>query len=98
MGKPGNRHRARRVEGRRHLQRPVVGPNSINCVVWNCNGLVRDNEQDMIVEVMKDNNIHVLSASETHLRQGSNDDLACLDKLTWYSRRGSVQKRKVEEY
>ena len=31
----------------------------------------------MIVEVMEDNNIHVLSVSETHLRQGSNEDLAC---------------------
>ena len=65
MGKPGNRRQARRVEGPRHLQRPVVGPNSINCVVWNCKGLVRDNKQDVIVYVMKDYNIHVLSVSET---------------------------------
>jgi len=52
-------------------------PNSINCEIWNCNGLIRDQKQDMIVEVMEDNNIHVLSVSETHLRQGSNEDLAC---------------------
>ena len=64
----------------------VTLPTSISCAIWNCNGLIRDNKQDMIVDVMNDNNIHVLSVSETHLRQGSNDDLSCLDKFTWYSK------------
>ena len=85
MGRPSNRRRARRVEIRRVLQRIVSEPISINCAVWNCNGLIRDNKQDMIVE---DNNIHVLSISETHLRQGSNGT----------PRRDLEKKRKVGEY
>ena len=40
----------------------------------------------MNMEVMNDENIHVLDISETHLRQGSNDDLSSLDKFTWYSK------------
>ena len=48
----------------------------------------------MLVEVMEDNNIHVLSVSETHLRQGSNEDLACLDKLTWYSKERLGKEKK----
>jgi len=40
----------------------------------------------MIVDVMSDYNLHVLAVIETHLRQGSNDDLSCLDKFTWYSK------------
>ena len=69
-------------------------PNSINCEIWNCNGLLRDLKQDMIVEVMENNNIHVLSVSETHLRQGSNEDLACLDKFTWYSKERLGKEKK----
>ena len=94
MGKPSSRRRARRVEHRRIMRRTVSEPISINCAVWNCNGLIRDNKQDMIVEVMEDNNIHVLSVSETHLRQGSNDDLACLDKFTWYSKERLGKEKK----
>ena len=56
---------------------------SINCVIWNCNKHIRDNKQDMIMEVMNDENIHVLGVSETHLRKGSNDDLSSLDKFSW---------------
>ncbi len=94
MGKPSNRRRARRVENRGNLQRTVAVPSSINCAIWNCNGLIRDTKQDMIVEVMEDHNIHVLSVSETHLRQGSNDDLACLDKFTWYSKERLGKEKK----
>ena len=57
---------------------------SIKCAIWNCNGLTRDTKQDMIMEVMNDENLYVLCVSETHLRQGSNDDLSSLDKFTWY--------------
>jgi len=53
MGKPSNRRRARRVENRGNLQRTVAVPSSINCAIWNCNGLIRDTKQDMIVEVME---------------------------------------------
>ena len=69
MGKPSKRHRAK------GLGKGVPRSSSITCAYWNCNGLIRDNKQDMIVDVMNDNNLHVLAVSETHLRQGSNDDL-----------------------
>ena len=62
--------------------------------MWNCNGLIRDNKQDMIVEVMNDNNLQVLGVSETHLRQGLNDDLSCLDKFTWYSKERIGKEKK----
>ena len=61
--------------------------------IWNCNGLIRDNKQDMM-EVMNDNNLHVLGVSEMHLRQGSNDDLSCLDKFTWYSKERLGKEKK----
>ena len=42
----------------------------------------------MIVDVMINNNIHVLGVSETHLRQGSND------KFTWYSKERLGKEKK----
>ena len=86
MGKPSKRHRAKGRAHRQHLAREVLRSSSISCAYWNCNGLIRDNKQDMIVDVMSDYNLHVLAVIETHLRQGSNDDLSCLDKFTWYSK------------
>jgi len=90
MGKPNKRHRAK---GRAHRLNVVV-PYTINCAYWNCNGLIRDNKQDMIVDVMNDYNLHVLAVSETHLRHGSNDDLSCLDKFIWYSKERLWKEKK----
>ena len=95
MGKPSKRHHAKGRAQRQNLARVVPGPSSINCAYWNCNGLIRDNKQDMIVDVMNDNNLHVLGVSETHLRQGSNDDLSCLDKFTWYSKERLGKEKKA---
>ena len=94
MGKPSKRHRAKGRAQRQNLARVVQRPFSINCAYWNCNGLIRDNKQDMIVDVMYNNNLHVLGVSETHLRQGSNDDLSCLDKFTWYSKERLGKEKK----
>ena len=82
MGKTSKGRCAKQWDRGQYLPKSVTMPSSIYCAVWNCNGLIRDNKQDMIVDVMNDNKIHVLGVSETHLRQGLNDDLACLDKLT----------------
>ena len=94
MGKPSKRHRAKGMAQRQNLARVVQRPFSINCAYWNCNGLIRDNKQDMIVEVMDNHNLHVLGVSETHLRQGSNDDLTCLDRFTWYSKERLGKEKK----
>ena len=86
MGKPSKRHRAKGRAQRQNLEMVLQRHSTISCAYWNCNGLIRDNKQDMIVDVMSNNNLHVLGVSETHLRQGSNDDLSCLDRFTWYSK------------
>ena len=94
MGRPSKGRRAKGRECGRQLPRSVTMRDSINCAIWNCNGLIRDNKQDMIVDVMNDNNIHELGVSETHLRQGSNDDLSCPDKFTWYSKERLGKEKK----
>ena len=67
MGKPSKRHRAKGRAQRQNLARVVQRPFSINCAYWNCNGLIRDNKQDMIVDVMYNNNLHVLMSRQVHM-------------------------------
>ena len=94
MGKPRNGNHAKRHRGNGQPPKAAPRHTSINCAIWNCNGLIRDTKQDMIMEVMDDENIHVLCVSETHLRQGSNDNLSSLDKFTWYSKERLGKEKK----
>ena len=94
MGKPRNGRHAKWHRSNGQTPKAVPMHTSINCAIWNCNGLIKDTKPDMIMEVMNDENIHVLGISKTHLRQGSNDDLASLDKFTWYSKERLGKEKK----
>ena len=95
MGKPRKERMAKWHRSNGQTPKAVPMHTSINCAIWNCNGLIKDTKPDMIMEVMNDENIHVLGVSETHLRKGSNDDLSSLDNSHGTLKRGSERKRKV---
>ena len=60
------------------------GAGSLSCVMWNCNGLMRDGKPLQIAEVFKEYKIDIMCISETHLRVGANEDLSCLSNHTLY--------------
>ena len=63
-------------------------------VFWNCNGLMRDDKPSLLANVFQELELDIMCVVETHMRQGSNEDLSSLNKHTVYlkERLGSEKK------
>ena len=68
----------------------------IRVIQWNIIGISRDDKIDHLTKVLHSENIDVCFLDETHLAQGSNEDLSALNSFTIFCKeRGMGSKKEV---
>ena len=53
-------------------------------IFWNCNGIMRDDKPSLLANVFQQLDLDIMCIIETHMRQGSNEDLSPLSRHTVY--------------
>ena len=95
MGKGRNRWQAKRPRNPNRVERVV--PTSGKCIKvvhWNINGLLRDDNRELLAEVLESEQVDICVFNETHLKHGSNDDLSAFKHFTIYSKERAYGNKK----
>ena len=95
MSKGRTRRRARRPRSPARVKRVAPTPGEcIKLVHWNINGLLRDDNRELLAEVLESEQVDFCVLNETHLKHGSNDDLSAFKHFTIYSKERAYGNKK----
>ena len=97
MGKNKTRSRAKAKKFWKKVnvtQSSMQNSNPFKGIFWNCNGIMRDDNPSLLANVFQQLELDIMCIVETHMRQGSNEDLSPLNRHTVYhkERLGTAKK------